>query len=71
METVDQIEFDGTLISSGDGSGLSIQRFGSSANIWIKKPRGVQFRNTNERADIIVEDNVDVQSAGNATINWE
>lgn len=71
METVDEVEFDGTLITGSNGSCLSVQRFGPSADVWIKEPCGVQFRNTNKRSDIIVKDNVDVKSTCDTIINQE
>ena len=71
MESIDKIEFDRTLISRGDRCRLPIQRFRSSADIWIQEPCSIQLWNTNERSDIIIENNIDVKSAGDTTISQE
>ena len=65
MESVDKIEFARDLVSCCDGGGGTRKWFCSRTDKGVKEPCGVEFGNTDKSSDVIVQNDVDVQTTCN------
>ena len=68
MKSIDEIEFAGHLISGGYGSSLTGQRLRSSPDVGVQEPCGVEFGDTDECANVVVQNDVDIKPAGDPSI---